>query len=248
MEVMKESVVLSWQPPTNTGGSDIIGYTVEKRDVKRNTWAQVANVDSETTTYAVQKLIEGNEYFFRVSAKNDMGTGESAEIDRGTVAKCPYGELHVILHTVVRKFGSMKYMLVDYVLKFHCFILTGVLKVPCFHFFQFPVVDVPGAPRNLQPTEVNKSSVTLTWEVPEQDGGSPVTGYIVERRQTTATRWTKAHKQTLTETVFTATDLVEMSEYEFRVAAENAAGIGKPCEPVGPILTQSPYGMHISLH
>lgn len=191
MEVMKESVVLSWQPPTNTGGSDIIGYTVEKRDAKRNTWAQVANIDSETTTYAVQKLIEGNEYFFRVSAKNDMGTGESAEIDRGTVAKCPY--------------------------------------------------DVPGAPRNLQPTEVNKSSVTLTWEVPEQDGGSPVTGYIVERRQTTATRWTKAHKQTLTETVFTATDLVEMSEYEFRVAAENAAGIGKPCEPVGPILTQSPY-------
>lgn len=70
----------------------------------------------------------------------------------------------------------------------------------------------------------------------------------MERRQTTATRWTKAHKQTLTETVFTATDLIEMSEYEFRVAAENAAGIGKPCEPIGPILTKSPYGMYIKLH
>lgn len=117
-----------------------------------------------------------------------------------------------------------------------------------FISYNFLFVDVPGAPRNLQPTEVNKSSVTLTWEVPEQDGGSPVTGYIVERRQTTATRWTKAHKQILTEIVFTATDLVEMSEYEFRVAAENAAGIGKPCEPIGPILTKSPYGMYISLH
>ena len=106
-------------------------------------------------------------------------------------------------------------------------------------------LDVPGAPRNLQPTEVSKSSVTLTWEVPEQDGGSPVTGYVVERRQTTATRWTKAHKQTVTDTTFTATDLLEMAEYEFRVAAENVTGIGKPCQPVGPILTKSPFGVYL---
>lgn len=92
LQVMKDSVVLSWQQPTNTGGSDISGYIVEKRDAKRNTWAPVENVDSNTTTYAVQKLVEGNEYFFRVSAKNDMGTGEAAEIDRGTIAKSPFGE------------------------------------------------------------------------------------------------------------------------------------------------------------
>lgn len=92
LQVMKDSVVLSWQQPTNTGGSDISGYIIEKRDAKRNTWTPVENVDSNTTTYAVQKLVEGNEYFFRVSAKNDMGTGEAAEIDRGTIAKSPFGE------------------------------------------------------------------------------------------------------------------------------------------------------------
>lgn len=103
-------------------------------------------------------------------------------------------------------------------------------------------LDVPGAPRNLQVSKVTKSSISLTWEVPEQDGGSPVTSYIVERRQMTSTRWTKAHKQPVTETVFTSTDLIEMAEYSFRVTAENVAGIGKPCEPVGPILTKSPFG------
>ena len=103
IQVLKDSVVLSWQPPTNSGGSDITGYTVEKRDAKRNTWAPVANVDGQTTTYAVQKLIEGNEYFFRVSAKNDIGTGEPAEIDRATVAKSPYGEQIILTMLLLRE-------------------------------------------------------------------------------------------------------------------------------------------------
>lgn len=94
-EVMKDSVVLSWEPPINTGGSDIKVYIVEKRDAKRNTWNPVEKVKRETTTFAVQKLLEGNEYFFRVSAENETGVGEPAELDKGTVAKSPYGEILV---------------------------------------------------------------------------------------------------------------------------------------------------------
>ena len=115
IQVLKDSVVLSWQPPTNSGGSDITGYTLEKRDAKRNTWAPVANVDGQTTTYAVQKLIEGNEYFFRVSAKNDIGTGEPAEIDRATVAKSPYGEQ--IILTMVLKGKTRLYIKLSYLYK-----------------------------------------------------------------------------------------------------------------------------------
>jgi len=89
--------VLSWEPPTNTGGTDITGYVIEKRDAKRNTWATGQNVNGQTTTFAVEKLLEGNEYYFRVSAQNDIGTSEPAVLDEATIAKSPYGTYIVFI-------------------------------------------------------------------------------------------------------------------------------------------------------
>lgn len=91
VEVMKDTVVIEWEKPTSDGGADITAYIVEKRDAKRNVWATCQNVDGKTTTYAVEKLLEGNEYFFQVSAQNDVGNSEPATMDEGTVAKSPYG-------------------------------------------------------------------------------------------------------------------------------------------------------------
>lgn len=93
MEVYKDSMVLSWEPPTSNGGVDITNYVIEKRDTKRNTWSHVATIDSANCTHSVQKLLEGNEYFFRVSAENEVGVGEPAELFEGTIAKSPYSKL-----------------------------------------------------------------------------------------------------------------------------------------------------------
>ena len=51
------------------------------------------------------------------------------------------------------------------------------------------ILDVPGPPRNLGKTEVTESSVSLSWEQPEDDGGRPVTNYVIERRETTRSGW-----------------------------------------------------------
>ncbi|KAK7507540.1 hypothetical protein BaRGS_00001475, partial [Batillaria attramentaria] len=191
IEVLKDQIVLAWEPPTSTGNCPLKGYVIEKRDAKRNTWMPVQTVDSTTVTYAVQKLLEGNEYFFRVAAENEIGVGEAAELFDGIVAKSPY--------------------------------------------------DVPDAPKKLQPSEITRSSVTLTWEPPESDGGSVITGYTVERKSPTSSRWTRVNKSPIRDTVYTVMDLVEGSEYEFRVIAENAAGLSKPSEPTGIIKAVDPY-------
>ena len=94
---MKDSMVLSWQPPTSTGSSDISAYIIEKRDAKRNTWTPVDKVTGLTLTYAVQKLLEGNQYYFRVSAENDIGTSEPVELKEPVLAKCPYGMFNVMV-------------------------------------------------------------------------------------------------------------------------------------------------------
>ena len=45
------------------------------------------------------------------------------------------------------------------------------------------------------------------------------------------TRWVRATKKNVNECRFRITGLTEGTEMEFRVAAENAAGIGEPSEP-----------------
>jgi len=90
--VQKDSMVLTWQPPSNTGGSDITAYIIEKRDAKRNTWTQVEKVPGTALTCDVPKLLEGNEYFFRVSAENKVGRGDAVEMESPVKAKSMFGK------------------------------------------------------------------------------------------------------------------------------------------------------------
>ena len=41
------------------------------------------------------------------------------------------------------------------------------------------VLDVPLKPRNLTPDEVRAEHVKLSWQPPEDDGGTPITSYLV---------------------------------------------------------------------
>ncbi|CAH2099215.1 unnamed protein product [Euphydryas editha] len=81
----------------------------------------------------------------------------------------------------------------------------------------------PGAPRSVETTE---SSITVTWTKPRNDGGSPITGYILEKRLITEDKWTKASHAHIPDTTYKVSGLIENHEYEFRVSAVNAAGQG----------------------
>ena len=49
------------------------------------------------------------------------------------------------------------------------------------HFWH-PVADKPSPPRNLVVSNTTADSCNLTWDAPEDDGGSELTNYIVEKR------------------------------------------------------------------
>ena len=106
--------------------------------------------------------------------------------------------------------------------------------------------DVPEAPGKPEVTAVDRKQITITWTPPKSDGGSPVTGYIIEKKETSSTRWTQAVKDSVTETSFTVKDLIEGKEYVFHVAAVNKAGTSPFSEPSEPKITKPPYGkIHI---
>jgi titin len=91
-------------------------------------------------------------------------------------------------------------------------------------------------------TDVSSSHISLAWDEPSKDGGSPITGYYVERRQPFSTRWTRVNKKPIASTSYTVKDVVEDTEYEFRIVAENKAGCGKPDEIERKIRTKDPFG------
>uniref|UniRef100_A0A3P9HGK5 Titin n=1 Tax=Oryzias latipes TaxID=8090 RepID=A0A3P9HGK5_ORYLA len=93
----------------------------------------------------------------------------------------------------------------------------------------------PGSPQELEITNITRDSMTVCWNRPDTTGGSDIVGYIVEKRDRAGVRWTKCNKRRVTDLRFRVTGLTEDHDYEFRVSAENGAGVGQP-SPSTPYL------------
>lgn len=111
-----------------------------------------------------------------------------------------------------------------------CF-LTVVLSSP----------DKPGPPAAFDISEVTNESCAMAWNPPRDDGGSPITNYIIESRQMDKEEWVKL-SATVKHTTFKAAKLTALKEYVFRISAENQYGIGEPAEHV-PIIAKYSFGM-----
>ena len=87
-----DSALLSWQPPEDNGGSQILGYIIDKRDTQRGGWIRAARVAVAMTQYQLLNLIEDHDYQFRVYAENKVGVGVPLESKGSIKAVSPYGE------------------------------------------------------------------------------------------------------------------------------------------------------------
>ncbi|CAL8090942.1 unnamed protein product [Calicophoron daubneyi] len=103
------------------------------------------------------------------------------------------------------------------------------------------VIDVPAAPSGpLEATEVKANEITLKWKAPEDDGGEPITNYILEKKPKNGTTWEKV-SGFLNQPTATVRNLDEGTEYEFRVMAENAMGISEPLVTEKAIKAKHPF-------
>ncbi|KAL3974731.1 centrosomal protein [Sarotherodon galilaeus] len=86
-----DCINLSWAPPSNTGGSRILGYILEKRKKGSNLWS-VVNANDELIKekkYTVKDVVAGMEYEFRVTAINLSGAGEFSSPSEFVFARDP---------------------------------------------------------------------------------------------------------------------------------------------------------------
>uniref|UniRef100_A0A0K0CTJ0 non-specific serine/threonine protein kinase n=1 Tax=Angiostrongylus cantonensis TaxID=6313 RepID=A0A0K0CTJ0_ANGCA len=105
-----------------------------------------------------------------------------------------------------------------------------------------PKFGPPGPPGQANAVSIGRNHVTLTWVPPLDDGGSPITGYIVEQREYGSTLWTKVSDYNIRDPEFTVPGLKEFHDYEFRIIATNVSGKGPPSLPTSPIKIQDLNG------
>merc|ERR1712061_442197 len=73
------ALTVEWGAPESDGGAPLEGYKVAVRDAKRHMWMEVGRVAADIQKLKVQELAEGNLYFLRIYAKNEMGFSDPLE-------------------------------------------------------------------------------------------------------------------------------------------------------------------------
>ena len=108
--------------------------------------------------------------------------------------------------------------------------------------FIFPL-DKPSAPVGpLNVSDIKEDSVTLSWQPPESDGGSPVTKYLIEKCDAKRKSWNKVAEIESKDLTYVVPKLFEDQPYLFRVSAINAEGQGKPLQTDTEIKPKKPAG------
>uniref|UniRef100_A0A8C2ZN35 Titin n=1 Tax=Cyclopterus lumpus TaxID=8103 RepID=A0A8C2ZN35_CYCLU len=117
---------------------------------------------------------------------------------------------------------------------------------------QYPYKE-PGPPGTPFISSLSRDHQIVEWHEPVQDGGSPVLGYHLERKERNSILWIKINKTLIHETIFKSHPLEESVEYEYRVYAENIVGVGRcskvsegsvardQCDPPG-----TPEAIHVT--
>ncbi|KPP61647.1 immunoglobulin-like and fibronectin type III domain-containing protein 1-like, partial [Scleropages formosus] len=194
VSAFKDCINLSWTAPTNSGGSYILGYHLEKRKKGSNVWTSINPVDEpiKDKKYAVSDVVEGTEYEFRVTAVSASGPGEPSAPSHLVVARDP-----------------TKY---------------------------------PGKITDLKVIDSTNTSLTLSWNKPTVEKGlqDEAKGYFVEMRPAESSRWVRCNTNPITMTSYTVKGLKSMAMYWVRVIPMNEGGEGEPQELDKYILVMPP--------
>ena len=80
LEQTADHITVTWAPPISDGGSPILRYLVERREIRGPRWIRVHKSMVEEPPFVQSNLYEGAQYEFRVFAQNAIGLSEASEV------------------------------------------------------------------------------------------------------------------------------------------------------------------------
>ena len=93
-EVYKDYIVMNWDKPNSDGGSEITGYSIEKCTARKSTYMSCGTTNASIRTFKITKLVEGNDYYVRVTAENVIGVSDPTTTGEPIRARLPFGEFN----------------------------------------------------------------------------------------------------------------------------------------------------------
>uniref|UniRef100_A0A8C6LDJ9 Titin n=1 Tax=Nothobranchius furzeri TaxID=105023 RepID=A0A8C6LDJ9_NOTFU len=256
--ITKDSMVLSWTAPEHTGGADIQGYHLEKRDKDGIRWTKCNREKLTATNFKVTGLITDHFYEFRVTAENEAGMGDLSELSLFYRAcdstKTPGPPHHPKVTDYTKSSVALSWgkPIVDggAYIKATKLIIKDLKEGGEYQFRVCAInsegvgeaANVPGtvvtsdraeAPEMELDADLRKvvsvldavtsDSITLSWSQPEFDGGCSISNYVIEKRDTNTQEWQMVASN-VPRTSFKAGRLTHGSEYQFRIYAVNRYG------------------------
>lgn len=104
------------------------------------------------------------------------------------------------------------------------------------------ILDKPGKPEGpMEVSDVHKEGCKVKWNKPKDDGGLPITGYVVEKQEAGSGRWVPAGFVDANKLDHEITGLEPNKKYNFRVKAVNEEGESEPLETDTSVLAKNPY-------
>ena len=100
---------------------------------------------------------------------------------------------------------------------------------------------VPGPPRNLSASPGTRQ-VDLSWSPPTDDGGSAITGYLIEVSEDGGSSWRALANTESTVTTFEHTGLDPQTTRHYRVYSINSIGTGPPSNVASATTVATPPG------
>ncbi|NXN08467.1 IGFN1 protein, partial [Indicator maculatus] len=92
----------------------------------------------------------------------------------------------------------------------------------------------PGAPDPPEIVCASQDSITIAWRAPREAGSSRIVGYMVQKRKKGTITWLPVNTGPVADKKMKVPKLKKGLQYEFRVAAVNAAGVGDASNPSQP--------------
>lgn len=101
----------------------------------------------------------------------------------------------------------------------------------------------PSAPIGpIKTIHMTRDTATIQWKPPADDGGSPITGYVLEKREASKRAWVYFGRTDPEVTTHCVLSLMEGHNYHFRVYAENKYGRSEPLDTESPITPKKIFG------
>ena len=213
-DVQRNALTIAWQPPPYDGGAPVSDYIIEMRDT------------TVSTGWSRVDRVRAHIHSYTITH-----LFEGRFYYFRVIAENSSGRSHPL---ETRKAVTTKS-------PFSEFGFDHLSSLFCATNFS---TDTPDPPTSLRIIGISEDTISIEWGAPRNDGGSPLTGYIIERCDSLSSVWSHVATVGASTTSYVVSGLNSRNSYFLRVAAQNEEGRGNNLELTEPVKPKKPKGEH----